>query len=126
MRSLLLSILMIPMFAEDPAPAPLEQSLGVSSTLVLDRPLELSQKVLGFVKAETPEVVMQFDAQEIVSVHRFVKDPVAQSIIVIAVPLSTGRQDTFILIPDAVMPYDKLLEFVDAARRSARMSGMRR
>jgi hypothetical protein len=104
--------------AEDKAPAPaLQQTVGVSSLLYLDRPLELSAKITGFIKAENAEVVLHFDAEEIVSVHRFPNDKAPQSIIVIAIPLSTGRQDTFILIPEAVMPFDKVLEFVDGARR---------
>lgn len=107
--------------AEDKAPAPsaAQQVFGVSSIMYLDRPLELSTKVTGFVKAENAEVVIHFEAEEIISVHRFLNDKTPQSIVVIATPLVTGRQDTFILIPEAVMPFDKVLEFVDAVRRAA-------
>ena len=103
--------------AEDKTPAPIQQTVGVSSIVYLDRPLELSPKIIGFVKAENTEVIIHFDSDEVISVHKFINDKTPQSIIVIADPLVTGRQDTFILIPETVMSFDKVLEFVDAAKR---------
>ena len=108
--------------AEDKAPPPpvVQQTVGISSIMYLDRPLEMSAKVSGFVKAENAEVVIHFEVEEITSVHRFLTDKTPQSIVVIATPLVTGRQDTFILIPESVMSFDKVLDFVDAARRAMR------
>ena len=106
---ILLMLLISNVNAEDVA-------LGVSSVLVLDRPMELSKKVAGFITAENVDVVIHFASDEIVSVHKFKNDKTPQSVIVISVPLAMGRQDSFILIPEAIMPYDKVLEFVDMVR----------
>ena len=118
MKYLLLVLMACSLAAADvPQPAPVQQTIGVSSIITIDRPLELSGKILGFIHAENQEVVIHFDVTEIVAVHKFPKDQVAQSIIVFNAPLAAGRQDTFILIPENIMTFDKVLEFVDSARK---------
>lgn len=109
------------LLAADPAmppPQPPQQPPGISSMMILDKPLDWSGKIDGFIKVENAEVVMHVSIDEIVAVHRFLKDSSPQSIIVLSRPLVMGRNDTFLLVPDQVMKFEKVLNFIDSVRKN--------
>lgn len=109
------------LLAADPAmppPQPPPQPPGISSMMILDKPLDWSGKIDGFIKVENAEVVMHVSIDEIVAVHRFLKDSSPQSIIVLSRPLVMGRNDTFLLVPDQVMKFEKVLNFIDSVRKN--------
>ncbi|MBN8525866.1 MAG: hypothetical protein J0M02_11070 [Planctomycetes bacterium] len=109
------------LLAADPAMPPQQlpqQQAGISSMMILDKPLDWSGKIDGFIKVENAEIVMHVSIDEIVAVHRFVKDTSPQSIIVLSRPLVMGRNDTFLLVPDQVMKFEKVLNFIDSVRKN--------
>lgn len=99
-------------------PPAVQPQVGLSSVMLLEKPLDWSGKIDGFIKVENSEVIMHFSIDEIVAVHRFLKDTAPQTVIVLNRPLVMGRSDTFLLIPEQVMKFEKVLNFVDSVRKS--------
>ena len=92
------------------------------AALLVDRPLDWSGKIDGFIKAENSEVLLYFSCSEIVGIHKFKNDANRQAIIVLSRPLVMGRNDTFVLIPEEVMKFEKVVDFVDGVRKNRAMA----
>jgi hypothetical protein len=84
----------------------------------VDKPLDWSGKIEGFIKIETSELVMHVDIKEIVGVYKHKMDIKNQTIMVLSSAHIDEKANTLISIPENIMTFDRVLSFIDSVKKN--------
>jgi hypothetical protein len=100
------------------AEGPLHHAVSTAEKITVDKPLDWSGKIDGFIKIESSELVMHVDIKEIVGVYKHKMDIKSQTMVVLSSAYLDEKKNTLISVPENIMTFDRVLGFIDSVKKN--------